>query len=262
MLGIVGPHAADLARRGEARDVVNVAVGLVGVDAVLDPDDLLDAEVLAEKTLDLLLGVLRVAVLVQKAHLGHDDGALAVAVERAALEDVVVGTIAVHLLDLGDLKAQRGVLVPREVQTVDEAAVGVEVEVAERELALAVHEERRARIAQPGVVVLHEQHAHILILIEELAHRGPVLCVHAHGDGLEARDGADDLGEDLLRGLRAVAPHVGTVRPENPGALLLLVLAGHPEAVGLGRRLVLVDSAHSSLLSCQRDRLFDRLLCR
>ena len=100
VVGIVGPHAANLTRRAKARNVVHMTVRLKRVDAVLDPNNLLDAQVLAEFCLDLLLGVLRIAVLVEQAHLSGHHGALAVAVKRATLEDVVLRTITVDLLEL------------------------------------------------------------------------------------------------------------------------------------------------------------------
>ena len=74
-----GPH--------EAGDVVDVAVGLVGVDALGQPDDLLDVQVVAQVLLDLLARQVRVAAGAEQALLGGDDGALAVHVERAALHD-------------------------------------------------------------------------------------------------------------------------------------------------------------------------------
>ena len=242
--GVVGPHAADLSGRAEAGDVIHVAVGLVGVDAVLDPDDLLDAQVLLELLLDLVLGVLGVAPRREEAHLSGNHGALTVAVERAALEHEVVGAITLDLADLRELHAERGVLVPGEVQAVVEAAVGVEVEVRQTHLALVVDEKCGAWVADPGVVVLHEQNLDVLDLAEKLVDGSVVLGVHADGDLLVAGDGACDLGEDLLRRLRAVAPHVGAVRPEHPRALLLLVLARHEEPVGLGRGLRLDDGVH------------------
>ena len=48
ILGIVGPDAGHDARGDERGDVIDVAVGLLGVDALLDPDDLLDTQVILE----------------------------------------------------------------------------------------------------------------------------------------------------------------------------------------------------------------------
>ena len=84
-------------------------------------------------------------------------------------------------------------------------------------------------------------HADIFHTVEDLAHRGEILTIHAHGNGLEARDRLDNLSENLLSGLGTATPHVRAVRPQNPGTLLLLVLAGHVEAVFFRGRFALVD---------------------
>ena len=248
MVGIIGPHAADLAGRTKACDVVHMTVRFVRIDTVLDPDNLFDTEILRELLLNLLLGVLRVAVLVEQTHLGGHDGALTITVERAALEDVVLGTITVNLLKLCHLQANGSILVPREVQTVNETAVSIKVEVRKGHLPIVINEERRAGVANPAVVVLHVDNAHVLNTVEDLAHRGEVFGVDAYRDGLKACNGLNDLGEDLLRRLGAAAPHVGAVRPQNPGALLLLILAGHIEPVLLRRGFTLVDGLHFKLL--------------
>ena len=48
ILGIVGPDAGHDARSDERSDIIDVAVGLLGVDALLNPDDLLDTQVILE----------------------------------------------------------------------------------------------------------------------------------------------------------------------------------------------------------------------
>ncbi len=63
-----------------------MAVGLVGEDAATEPDDLLGTEVVAQMSLDLLARELRVAVAVQQTLLGGQSRALAVDVDRSALE--------------------------------------------------------------------------------------------------------------------------------------------------------------------------------
>ena len=249
MVGIIGPHAADLAGRTKACDVVHVPVGLKRVDAILDPNDLLDAQVLGKLLLDLLLGVLGVAVLIEQAHLGGHHGALAVAVKRATLEDIILGTIAVNLLELCHLQANGSVLVPREIQAVNETAVSIKVEVRECHVPLVVDKKRRAGVANPAVVVLHVDNAHVLNAVEDLTHRGEVFSVDAHSDGLKTCNGLNNLGKDLLRRLGTTAPHIRAMRPQNPGALLLFVLAGHVESVLLWRRLALVNGLHFKLLN-------------
>ena len=87
-------------------------------------------------------------------------------------------------------------------------------------------------------------HADIFHTVEDLAHRGEILTIHAHSNGLEACDRLDNLGENLLSGLGAATPDVRSMRPQNPGTLLLLVLAGHVEAVFFRGRFALVDGLH------------------
>ena len=58
-----------------------MSVGFKRIDAVTNPDDLLDTQVLGKLLLNLLARVLRVAILVEQTHLGRHHGALAIAVE-------------------------------------------------------------------------------------------------------------------------------------------------------------------------------------
>lgn len=91
--------------------------------------------------------------------------------------------------------------------------------------------------------------AHVLNAIENLAHRREILGIDTNGDGLEARNGLNNLGKDLLRRLGTAAPHIRTMRPQNPGALLFLILAGHIEPVLLRRGFTLIDGLHFKLLN-------------
>ena len=75
----------------------------------------------------LVVGHGRVAAGIEQAHVGGDDRALAVHVDGAALEDEAFGAIATAAAHLGHLEGDLLVFVPREVQAVLEAAVGVEV---------------------------------------------------------------------------------------------------------------------------------------
>ena len=123
------------------------------------------------------------------------------------------------------------------------------MEVRKSNLTIVINKERRAGVANPAVVVLHVDNAHVLNAIENLAHRREILGIDTNGDGLEARNGLNNLGKDLLRRLGTAAPHVGAVRPQNPGTLLLLILAGHIEPVLLRCGLTLVDGLHFKLLN-------------
>ena len=92
----------------EARDVVDVPVGLVVEDAAPEPDHPLDRRGTRRSSSSICSRVeLRVAVVVQQALLGREQRALAVDVDRAALEHER-RAVAVRALDLRDLRARRG----------------------------------------------------------------------------------------------------------------------------------------------------------
>ena len=246
---VVGPDAGHLARAHEAGHVVDVPVRLLGVYAVLDPDHLVDAQVLAQVVLDLLLRELGVAPLGQEAHLRGHHGAFAVHVDGAALQHERVRAVAVHAGEVGHLQAHERVLVPREVQAVHQPAPCVEVPVHRAHVAVVVHHERGAAVADPRVVAGHLHDQDVLLARQHVVRGGVVLGVHAHDDRLEPGDAARHVGVRLLCGLRAVAPVVGTMRPQHPDALLRLKLAGHAVAVLLRGRFVLVNCIHKYVLS-------------
>src|SRR5262245_57080967 len=79
----------DRPRRDEAREVVDVATRVVARDAAFEPENLVDPELLGEHLLRALvaeLGVSRLAS-VEQTLFGGEQRALAVDVDRAALED-------------------------------------------------------------------------------------------------------------------------------------------------------------------------------
>ena len=242
---IVGPDDGHHARGDEGGHVVDVPVGLLRVDALLDPDDLLYAQIrlqvlvhvgaqLLAPGLELLgvggpdgvlVGLLgehggRGAARGEQALVGDDDGALAVHSDGAALEDHVVGTVAHAAGKLRHLRGDLVVGVPREVQAVDEAAVGVEMPVAGALVARTVGHEGGAGVAEPGVVGGHLDDGHVVVVLEDGQAVGEVGLVGAHGDRSELGDGAGDGGVLPLGRLRAMGPGVGAVRPAHPNALL------------------------------------------
>ena len=85
---VLGPGDGHDAGADEARHVVHVAVDDLGVarHALPQPDDLLQAQEVLEQLLDALLAQVGVAAGVQQALLSHHEGALAVAVDGAALQ--------------------------------------------------------------------------------------------------------------------------------------------------------------------------------
>ena len=233
MVLVLRPDARDLAGCDEARDVVNVPVRLVGVDAVLDPQHLLAPEVFAQHLLDLFFRLVGVAALREQAHLSRQHRALSVDVNGTALEHETLCAVAVHVRDLADLARDLVVLVPGEIQPVDEPAPGVELPVHRAKTALVVHKERRPAVAHPRVVALELHDADIF------GELGACVLILAHGcadrDLFKFCDGLGNIRKGLLRGLAAVAPVVVSLGPEHPHALLGLKFGGHAIPVLLRR---------------------------
>ena len=233
MVLVLRPDARDLAGRDEARDIVNVPVRLIRVDAVLDPQHLLAAKVVAKHLLDLFFALVGVAAFRQQTHLGRQHRTFAVDVNGAALEHEALGAVAVHIRDLADLARDLVVLVPGEIQPVDEPAPGVELPVHRAKTALVVHKERRPAVAHPRVVALELHDADIF------GELGARVLILAHGcadrDLFKFCDGLGNIRKGLLRGLAAVAPVVVSLGPEHPHALLGLKFGGHAIPVLLRR---------------------------
>ena len=73
-VGLVGgPRQQDDTGADEAGEVVDVAVRLVVVDAVAEPDHALDAEIVPQVLLDLSSRELGVAVVVEQALFGREQ---------------------------------------------------------------------------------------------------------------------------------------------------------------------------------------------
>src|SRR5690606_27248270 len=123
---VIGPGQQHFARAYIAAEIVDVAVGLVVEQAIRQPDHFVHAQVLGEYLLDLLAGEVRVAVLVEQAFPGGDQGAFAIDVDRAAFQHEAFGAVARAALDLEDLAGHLIVALPGPVQAAVEAAPGVE----------------------------------------------------------------------------------------------------------------------------------------
>ena len=150
---------------------------------------------------------------------------------------------------LGHLAGDLIVGLPREVQAVDQPAVGIEVPVAGTLVALAVDDVGGPRVAEPGVVGGHLDDGHILIVLENGLAVGVIVLVGAHDDRRELGDGPSDGSVLLLSRLGAMGPGVGAMGPAYPHAILRGELGGHEETVGGGGRVRLVNSLHGEILS-------------
>jgi hypothetical protein len=133
-----------------------VAVGVaIGGVAEPQPHDHLDAQIVAQALLDLLARERRVAVGVQQALLGGDEGPLAVDEERATLQHER-GLVATHAEVPGDQARDLRVAVVWEVLL----APRVEPEVDQGDAARSVPDEDRAVVAHPRVVDREREDIH------------------------------------------------------------------------------------------------------
>ena len=234
VLRIVRPDARDLARADEAGHVVDVAVGLVGVDAVAQPEDFFAAEIVTEHMLDRAAVHGGVAPLGQQAHLGREHGAFAVDMDRPALEHKALGAVGIDALELADLLRDLIVEIPREIEPVDQTAPCVERPVHGAQTAAVVDKKRRPAVADPRVIARHLDDAHGAR--QALARILVLRRADADRHGFKLQNSLRHVQKRPLRGLGAVAPVVVALRPEHPHAGLRLKLRGHPVAVALGRR--------------------------
>ena len=235
MLCVIGPDTSNFARGNIGRNTVDVPVGLIGINAVLYPNDLLAAKIIAQVLFDLALGIVRVTTGREQAHLGSDDRSFPVNGERASLEDEVVGLVAVDVSQVAHLHSDEFVLVPGEVEAVVQAAPGIESEMNRAQVSGVVDNEGGPAVADPRIVGFHLHDIDKLVVLKKAMGSCVVDGLDSDCHGFEVGNGARHVGENLLCGFCPVLPVVGSMRPKHPDALLGLVLAGHMEPVCFGR---------------------------
>jgi len=224
----------------EAGDVVDVAVRVVAGCAPVEPENLVDAEVVVEGLLDLLARDAGVALLDlgEEALLGGEEDADSVGVDGAAFEDEAMGftVLADHLgaelfhgVELGDVVRDLVVAAPVVV-----LGPGVEVPVGEGDLAVRILDEDGAGVAEPdpvGLPGVEVEAGHVGSGAQEDA-LGALfggLVVDEDVDILTAGEVADDLGVDPGDGLELSGPVLGVVRPRDPGGGVGSPFGGHAE---------------------------------
>ena len=92
MCGILGPDAGNFTGADEASNIINVTVGFIGIDTVLDPDNLFQIQVFLQHHFDLIFVQIRnitAGIGVQQAHFGSNQGAFAVNMNGAAFQNEV-----------------------------------------------------------------------------------------------------------------------------------------------------------------------------
>ncbi len=229
----------------EAGDVVDVAMGVVAGGAPVEPENLVDAEVIMQGALDLLLGDAWVALLDfgEEALFGGDENAGAVSVDGAAFEDeamlfaVLTDDTGLELFDpveLGDVMRNLVVATPVVV-----LGPGVEVPVGEGELALRIFDEDGAGVAEPdpvGLPGMEVQAGHVGSAAEEDASGALLggLVVDEDVDVFAAREMTDDLGVDPGDGLELTGPVFGVMGPCDPGGGVGRPFGRHAEVAFAG----------------------------
>ena len=204
-------------------------VGLVVIDAVRQPDHLGNAQIIAQRALDLFPTQFRVAPRGEQARLSHKRGALAVHVDRATLADEIPLVIAVVFHQVAELARHAVVALPAGIQAVHRAAPGIEPPVDAATLALAVYHKGRPHVARPGVVRLHHDQTH---LRRQLGAGVVILSLRAqHGHFFALADRLNHAEEGLARGVSAVLPGVRPLGPDHQAALVRRELRRHEKAV-------------------------------
>jgi hypothetical protein len=132
----------------EARDVADLAAGHVVLQPLAQPDHLLHAERFDQDLLDLLARHVGIAIGIEEGRFAGDHGPFAVNIHAATFQHQVV-RIGAHLEMLQNLFCHLGVAL---VILVAEAPGVPSPSDASHALRL-VHQERRAVIADPAIVV-------------------------------------------------------------------------------------------------------------
>jgi hypothetical protein len=259
--GIVLDAREDGVFGDEAGDVVDVSVRIVARAAAMQPEGLVDAEVIAEGCFEQVLrrgfvaeaGVAHLD-LGEQALLGGEENARAVGVDGAAFEDDTVGLITPtrkfarrgprfglriegsgrdNGLDLRDAvetgHVVRNFVVKMPVRVL---GPGVELPVGDGEVVLLIFNKDRAGVAKPDTVggpVVEVEAGEVGSAAAEDA-SGAALCgrvVDQDVDVFDAGEIADDLCIDPWDGLKLAGPVVRIVGPGDPGGGVMLPLGGH-----------------------------------
>jgi len=231
----------------EAGDVVDVAVGVVAGAALVEPENLFDAEVVVEGLLEVLAGFgfgaqAGVALLNfgEEALFGGEEEAGAVGVDAAAFEDEAVGLgfgifgVGVDLgFELGNVVVSGDVLGDLVVAApVVVLGPGVELPVGDGEVACGILYEDGAGVAEPdaiGLPLVEVEAGEIGSGAAEVADGAvfSVGIVDEDVDGFDLGEVADDLGVDPGDGLEFSRPVLGVVGPGDPGGGVRGPLGGH-----------------------------------
>ena len=217
----------------EAGDVVDVAVRVVAGAASVEPEGLVDAEVVVEGLFELLAAEAGVALLDlgEEAFFGGEQNACSVGVDGAAFEDdAVVSGFGLELGQVVELRyAVRDLVV---VVVVWILGPGVELPVGDGSVACRVFEEDGAGVAEPDAVggpAMEVDAGEVGSGSVEDAVGAPLGrdVVDEDVDLFGAGEVAGDLGVDPGNGLEFAGPVFGVVGPGDPGGGVGGPFGGH-----------------------------------
>ena len=219
----------------ETRDVVDVPVGVVALDARPQPEDLVHAQEGLDALLDLLPREPGIAVGVEKDGLGREDLSEAVLLDRSALENHA----RLEARQAEGLRDADGNLVVLLVGS-ELVPPSVEPPVRHREISgSTVFDEERTVVAAPDIVVgmveefdpFADRPGGEDLAPDRVVPRGRSV----DADGFVPTDGRGDLREDRLHPGQGFGPAVGMAGgPGKPDGGLWFPLGGHAVAEGFG----------------------------
>ena len=206
-----GRLADNHARGNEAREIVDMAVGVVVGQPLADPDHLLRAECLGQRRLRVLLRP-AIAVGVEQRLRRGENGALAVMLDGAALQHEIELPLR-HARKLGDLAAHEGI-----VRHVEFAAPSVGLEAHGHGLAARPREDR-AGVPEPDIAVSGLMN--LCRAAEPLARRFPGLrAVHEQPHQAAIRQRANKRRHVAAWRFQIAVPFAGYGGPCRPHGLL------------------------------------------
>jgi hypothetical protein len=236
-VGAAGFHHGEHRVGGhETGNVVHVAVSVVALDAMAQPDDFFHAQVIGEELLQFLPGDSGIALLhfAQEALFGGQHQAAAIHVNAAAFQHHAI-RLAITLQDrrkrlqlefFCDPLRQLAIVFPVRI-----FGPGIEAPVGESD-GILVPDKDRAGIAGPDPVRAPEMELHAFavnvavaqhLLSRMFFRRGSDDEVHIFRAGKMA----DDIGKDPGDGLKLSRPIIAVVRPGQPGSGVRLPFRGH-----------------------------------
>eukprot|EP00963_Diacronema_lutheri_P007323 scaffold644_cov357-Pavlova_lutheri.AAC.22 len=206
VVGVVCPCQQDRPWTDKAGHVVYMSVGVhVPVESAGEPNHLGGAQALAQPPFNLFFRPRGVAIGIQQALFGGEQGAFSICVYASILQHHVLW-VSFHAFQLQYLPSYEQISVPGCVAPFFRPSPRIEAPVhASDFLRVVVNNERGTRVSGPGVVEGHLHHPHLFR--ERLSRLHPLVAAREHRHGFEPGDGTRDFREGSLRRL-GVAPPV------------------------------------------------------